>query len=252
MVLDVKGVRIGEGRPKAIVSLMASGLDELCAQAARAVDAGADCLEWRADFAADVHDVAAMAATARALGEMLPTTPLIFTLRSKGQGGRCQLAQNDYMELCQAVVASGGIDLLDIELGTGDGSVSSLVGQAHVRGVLAIVAHHDFAATPDDPCMVDCLSHMADLGADIPKLAVMAQNKGDCLRLMEATATAAERLRTPLLTMAMGAEGVLSRLMGECFGSALTFCALGAASAPGQVQLDEALAIMDRLHGVLG
>ena len=44
-VLDIKGVRIGEGRTKTIVSLMEADQEGLLATAARAVAAGADCLE---------------------------------------------------------------------------------------------------------------------------------------------------------------------------------------------------------------
>ena len=48
--------------------------------------------------------------------------------------------------------------------------------------------------------------------------------------------------------MAMGGDGMLSRLTGEIFGSCLTFCSLKAASAPGQVDCDSAYTIMQTLH----
>ena len=55
---------------------------------------------------------------------------------------------------------------------------------------------------------------------------------------------------TYLLTMAMGREGSITRLAGELFGSAITFCSLEKASAPGQVQVKQAIRIMDDLHEV--
>jgi 3-dehydroquinate dehydratase-1 len=54
-----------------------------------------------------------------------------------------------------------------------------------------------------------------------------------------------------MLTMAMGREGSISRLAGEYYGNAITFCALRASSAPGQVQVAQARRIMDELHEVL-
>ena len=39
----------------------------------------------------------------------------------------------------------------------------------------------------------------------------------------------------PIITMSMAATGVISRVCGEVFGSALTFGAVGKASAPGQI-----------------
>ena len=50
--------------------------------------------------------------------------------------------------------------------------------------------------------------------------------------------------------MAMGREGSITRLAGELFGSAITFCSLEKASAPGQVQVKQAIRIMGDLHEV--
>lgn len=43
----------------------------------------------------------------------------------------------------------------------------------------------------------------------------------------------------PIITMSMAGTGVISRLCGEVFGSALTFGAAGKASAPGQMGVNE-------------
>ena len=53
---------------------------------------------------------------------------------------------------------------------------------------------------------------------------------------------------TPVLTVAMGADGVLSRLAGEVFGSCMTFCTVNASSAPGQVDCERAYAAISALH----
>lgn len=248
-VLEIKGVRIGEGRPKTIVSLMDEDEAGLLATAARAVEAGAELLEWRADFFGAAQDSEALVQTCGSLAEALPKTPLIFTLRTKGQGGKLELPEEEYIALCQAVIASGAPDLIDIELALGDDTVRPLVELAHEHGVRTIVSHHDFKGTPESEWMTDCLVHMArDLGADIPKLAVMPGCTQDPRRLMQATYGATEQVGVPLLTMAMGIAGQHTRLSGEVFGSALTFCALGQASAPGQVELAEAIALMDAMH----
>lgn len=249
--LAIKGVCIGEGRPKTIVSLMDATEEALMARAHEAVAAGAECVEWRADFARDVHDADAMANTARALGEALPHTPLVFTFRSKGQGGQMGLPDTEHAALVRTIIDATAVDLVDIEAGVGDELVRELVERAHGWGVRTIVSHHDFEGTPSVAWMRDQFVHMASLGADLPKLAVMAHDALDCLQLMEATTRAREELGLPLVAMSMGSCGVLSRLAGEAFGSALTFCALGDASAPGQVELAAARRILGELHEVL-
>ena len=56
----------------------------------------------------------------------------------------------------------------------------------------------------------------------------------------------------PLLTMAMGREGSITRLAGELFGSAITFCSLEAQLLHQvEVQVKQAIRIMDDLHEVL-
>ena len=56
----------------------------------------------------------------------------------------------------------------------------------------------------------------------------MPQNKKDVLTLLSATEEmASEYADRPIITMSMSGTGVISRLCGEVFGSALTFGAGG-------------------------
>jgi len=62
------------------------------------------------------------------------------------------------------------------------------------------------------------------MGADIPKMAVMPHNGQNVLDLMQATLLAKEKTGTkPLITMAMGDLGKITRIAGISFGSAVTF-----------------------------
>lgn len=248
--VEARGMSIGPGMPKTIVSLMCRTDDELPQRASEAVAAGADCLEWRVDFCdSPISRNELMSASAK-LREAVPATPIVFTFRSKGEGGQRQMSNEEYAHMCETAIQSGAVDFVDVELRREDDLVRSLVHTAHDYGVLAIVSYHDFEGTPTVDDMVGLLNRMACLGADIPKLAVMAKSSEDALRLMQATTIARESLKKPLLTMAMGREGVLTRLAGEAFGSCLTFCALGSASAPGQVGLNEATRVLQDLHEV--
>ena len=115
-----------------------------------------------------------------------------------------------------------------------------------------VISYHNFAGTPSQEWMINLLTHFVDLGADIPKIAVMAQNAADTLKLLGATEEVSRlHFNGPLLTMAMGRDGSISRLSGELFGSALTFCALEDASAPGQVDVKQAKRMMQDLHNIL-
>ena len=51
-----------------------------------------------------------------------------------------------------------------------------------------------------------------------------------------------------MITMSMGQRGMISRLCGELYGSAVTFAAYEKASAPGQMQVEEVREIIEKLH----
>lgn len=247
----VKGMRIGEGMPKTIVSLMDAGTDGLLASAGRGKDAGADCFEWRTDFFDGVRDAPALAETAAALAAALPENPLLFTFRTKGQGGNGEIDAAAYRDLNAAIVESGAVDMVDLEIGFGDAAVRELAGLARSCGVVPVVSFHDFEGTPPRGEILKLLERMEVLGAGIAKVAVMAHDAHDALELLAATSEFAGASRVPALTMAMGAQGSITRLVGEQFGSALTFCSLDRASAPGQVPLGSARHIMAELHALL-
>lgn len=93
------------------------------------------------------------------------------------------------------------------------------------------------------------LRKMQELGADLPKIAVMPQNKRDVLTLLLATEEMTRKYADrPIITMSMAGTGVISRLCGEVFGSALTFGAAKKASAPGQMGVNELETVLRLLH----
>ena len=90
---------------------------------------------------------------------------------------------------------------------------------------------------------------MQEMGADIPKLAAMPTCSRDVLTLLDATLTMQEmHADRPIITMSMAGTGVISRLAGETFGSALTFGAAKKASAPGQIGVEDLAWILKKLH----
>lgn len=54
-------------------------------------------------------------------------------------------------------------------------------------------------------------------------------------------------VKTELTEYSMGKLGIVSRLCGELFGSAMTFASAGDSSAPGQIGLDVVNAVLDSI-----
>ncbi len=249
--VTIRNLVIGEGRPKTIVSLMGATIDDAIEAGKKALEAGADCLEWRADFCTNLCDVTSMKRDAAKLRSTFPDTALLFTLRSINQGGKADLPAFEYSTFLKAMIQTGAFDFVDVESQIGDDEVRALTSAAHECGVFVIVSHHDFDATPSKEWMIEKMRHMQGLGADIPKIAVMAHTAADTLTLLQATEEMSRLYADgPLITMAMGRWGALSRLTGELFGSAMTFCSLETASAPGQVDIALAHTLMEGIHRI--
>lgn len=249
----VKNVEIGEGIPKICVPIVGSSREEILKAAEEIKMQPVDVVEWRADWYEDVLDLEKTQETLGQLQKALGEVPLLFTFRTSKEGGERSITQEAYVSLNQTMARSGCADLIDVEMFTGDEAVSTIVQTAHECGVKVIMSNHDFQKTPDQKEIVSRLCRMQEMGADIPKIAVMPQCKKDVLTLLAATQEMVlEHADRPVITMSMASDGVISRLCGEVFGSALTFGAAGKASAPGQMEVKDLRTVLEILHKSLG
>ena len=247
--VEVRGVRIGEGIPKICVPIVGTTRDEILAAAKSFESVKKDVVEWRADWFEGVFDFAQVEAVLKELRRVLGNTPVLFTFRTANEGGEKAIEPAAYAELNKRAAATGLIDLVDVEAFTGDEVVRDIIESAHESGVVVVASNHDFEKTPEKDEIVRRLRKMQELGADIPKIAVMPQSRKDVLTLLSATEEMASKYADrPIITMSMSATGLISRLCGECFGSALTFGAVGKASAPGQMNASDLSEILNLIH----
>lgn len=247
--VEVRGVRIGEGIPKICVPIVGTTRDEILAAAKSFESVKKDVVEWRADWFEGVFDFAQVEAVLKELRRVLGNTPILFTFRTANEGGEKAIEPAAYAELNKRAAATGLIDLVDVEAFTGDEVVRDIIESAHESGVVVVASNHDFEKTPEKDEIVRRLRKMQELDADIPKIAVMPQSRKDVLTLLSATEEmVSEYADRPIITMSMSATGLISRLCGECFGSALTFGAVGKASAPGQMNASDLSEILNLIH----
>lgn len=248
-IIEVRGVRIGEGIPKIIVPIVETTRKEIIRKAESLADVRVDIVEWRADWFEEAADSAAVDEVLKELRGALGNTPLLFTFRTLREGGEKAIDPQDYAALNISVARSGFADLIDVEIFTGDEIVREIIESAHERGVKIVGSNHDFDRTPEKEEIVGRLIKMQQMGADIPKIAVMPQSRKDVLTLLLATEEmTAEYADRPIITMSMSGTGLISRLCGEVFGSSCTFGAVGKASAPGQMNAEDLDTVLELIH----
>ena len=183
-----------------------------------------DVVEWRVDWFEGVFDFAQVEDVLKDLREALGNIPLLMTFRTSKEGGEKAIEPAAYAELNIKAAQTGYVDLIDVEIFTGDEIVKKIIDGAHAAGVKVIASNHDFFKTPAKADIIYRLRKMQDMNADIPKIAVMPQNRKDVLTLLAATEEMATNYADrPIITMSMAGTGVISRLCGEVFGSSMTF-----------------------------
>ena len=236
----VRNVAIGEAIPKICVPIVGKTIDEILNQAKHICEIGADVVEWRVDWFEEVNNYESVENAAKQLRDILGETPILFTFRTAKEGGERAIEPDEYVELNEKIAKSGYVDLVDVEAFIGDTYVEKVVKTSHECGV---------RKTPPKAELISRMRKMQELGADIPKIAVMPQSTEDVLTLLSAT----EEMRRcyadrPVITMSMAGTGVVSRMCGEVFGSALTFGAAGKVSAPGQIDVEELRTVLGIIH----
>ena len=252
--LKIRTVVFGKGSPKICVPIVGVNRAEILAAAAALKETPAHVAEWRADWCSDIlnengtPNLTAVTDILRQLRAILGNMPLLFTFRTAAEGGERDIDFQSYKALNLAASGEGLADLTDVELFTAGAAAEALTEERHTRGVKVVGSTHDFHQTPDEEVLIDRLCTMRKIGADLPKVAVMPQSRKDVLVLLKATETASSLLDCPIITMSMSGAGVISRLCGEVFGSAMTFGSAGKASAPGQMDVQDLSVVLELLH----
>lgn len=206
----------------------------------------ADVFEIRGDLIEDVDLLTLLRANAK-------THKLIFTARAASEGGG--MADDDprrHALLHQAI--RRGFDYVDVEYRSG---FFDLMTEKAGKGL--IVSFHDVDGTPQD---LDLLYEgMCKTGADIVKIAVTPRSMADVGRVM----TLMRRhvgAPTPLVAMALGPMGAITRILGPKFGAPLTYASAihGREAAPGQIPAGEmeslyrirSIDAQTKVYGLLG
>ena len=234
--LLIRGRNIGQGAPKIVVPIVGKTKDGILSSANRIHEMKADIVEWRVDWFSGGCDIASVKNVLPDLRDALGEIPLLFTFRTAKEGGETELPPDSYAELTKSAVSTGLVDLVDVELFTGEEYVKDILCSAHAHSVPVIAS------------ILSRMKKMDALGADILKIAVMPLGRADVITLLDATQEADASIDKPIVTMAMGRMGLISRLCGEAFGSALTFGSVGAASAPGQINAEDLREILALIH----
>lgn len=250
--LQCRGINLNNKKAKICVPITGKTNDEIISQAKRIKALKPDIVEWRADYYQIKNEDQGMLEIIYCLEEIhkvLKEIPIIFTFRTREEGGEKQVDFAVYDSYCSHVAEAAeknNVALIDVEAyGKRDREgISELINYIHKWDVKVIGSNHHFDKTPSEEDMIEILSTMEVMGADVCKLAVMPEEKEDVSALISASGKADEKLQVPIITMSMGELGAVTRVCTRLTGSVLTFAAGTDISAPGQINCNIVRALL--------
>ncbi len=149
--------------------------------------------------------------------------PAIATCRRVSDGGHWAGTEEERQLVLRTAIVEGAayVDLED-----------DIAGQVRRYGpTKRIVSHHDFQKTPADLAVLQ--RRLADMDADIVKIATMANHPSDNLRMLEMVQAAT----VPTIGICMGDIGMPTRVLTGRFGAPFTYATFheDRLLAPGQI-----------------
>src|SRR6266511_1718169 len=162
--------------------------------------------------------------------------PLIFTFRPREQGGKRDLSLQDRRDFWRGLPPEivNSIAYADFEFDLVESFANELPPAPWEK---VICSWHECAETPHD--LIARYDQMASTPAAVVKIATQANRITDCLRVFELIEHA--KGKKPVIALAMGLPGLMTRVLAPARGAILTFGSLrrGAESAAGQPTVAE-------------
>ena len=222
---------------KLVVSVMPKNLEEAQGlDAMRYIDA--DIIEWRADFLPKE----AILQVAPAIFEKFAGRELLFTLRTRAEGGEIDLDSAEYVQIIKDVAQLYQPEYIDFEYFGHKDVFEQMLDFPNL-----VLSYHNFQETPDN--MMEILSELTSLTPKVVKVSVMAHTAQDVLDLMNFTrGFKTLNPEQEYVTISMGKVGKVSRITSDVTGSSWSFASLDAASAPGQISLSNMVKIREILN----
>ena len=187
--------------------------------------------------------------------ESHPGTVVIATCRRAANGGKFRGSIASQLDVL-AKAAAAGCQLVDIELQTASKCKLPQLQKLRSRAAL-VLSFHDFRGTRK---LDETLGKMIEFPADYYKVVSTATTLSDNVTMIKFLAREGDR--HSLISMCMGEQGIISRVLGVRAGSVFTFAAASAGeeTAPGQVTAQELrnvyrieqVDVATRVYGVVG
>ena len=249
--IKVKDITLEAGKPKVAVPIIGTTHEGIMKEVKEILKSPCDIMEWRADYYfGEIENLEEKVENTEAHRQMIRILddidyqsngmPLIFTIRGHGQGGRVALSRESAFDLTSLAAQSKLVDFVDLELFDDNDTfdeqqIIEQIDEIHSFGAKVILSIHEYETMFTNEQIINVATLMRDLGADITKIACMAQTQDEARNMLEASAKLTEGKQNPVILIAMGEAGIPARILGGKFGSCISFARGLKSTAEGQI-----------------
>lgn len=150
---------------------------------------------------------------------------IIATCRAQNYEGRVASAYYSAID--------AGCAYIDVDIDEAD--AEGIISYAKSRGCGLIISYHNFEFTPSSNLLEKNIEKIMDMGADIAKLACMANSADDCNRVLNLYDS-----HPNIVAFCMGDLGRKTRLLSLLLGAPFSYASMdNNKTAPGQISFDE-------------
>lgn len=221
---------------KICASIKAPTIEEFEEKAEKALEMGADLIEFRLDYLQKI-DLKNIAGLLEKFAEKS-----IFTLRPTWEGGYFSGGEEKRLNIL-AKISEMNPAYIDMELDSS--SVERKVPEIRKKAKL-IISKHDFDGSLNVGSLRELASKALKLG-EIAKIVVSAKSFSDNLKILSLYDVFPTN---KLIAFAMGERGIISRIVSSLIGAPIAYaCLPGEEIAPGQLSVRDLKKILELARG---
>lgn len=217
-IVKVRNITIGD-TTKICVSITDNNIEDIIKSFNDFQKLPIDIIEWRFDyflysFTENIDTILDDINFILSDIKKINNKPIIFTLRSKDEGGDFLLNKDNYRYLIlfyKIIIERQYFDIIDFEFfNIKYKDLKSLVSLSQYNNIKTIFSNHNFNKTPREKEIISIIKKMISLNCDIVKIAYMAKTKKDVINVLNASYRFSDNI--PIIAISMGQLGSITRI----------------------------------------
>jgi len=238
-LVSVKNLVIGQ-KPLLVCTILEAEIENIFNEVQRSIEVGADLVEVRIDKLDSNEKVKTI----------LPKidVPKIVSCRAKDALGFFEGSEKERAERLMLALETGA-DIIDTELTMKNDLRKAIMKEARKRNTPVLVGYENLKKTPNLDFLIKKAEEIRDLGGNIAKIAVKANNYEDMISVLRLTLACNKIFDIPFTTIAIGKYGSASRPLACVLGSSMTYCTTKKRdeAPPGQLSIEDTRKIIQIL-----